>query len=140
MEEIDQEPETDISGLASGNETILLVEDHPRLRRRALQVLQGLGYRVVDTENGEAALAELSARGDIDLLFTDIVMPGRLDGIALTEAARKIDPHLKVLFTTGYAEYTEISADLLNRDGDLLRKPYARRDLADKIRKLLDRV
>lgn len=136
---IEPEPEQEFSRMASGSETILLVEDHPRLRRRALQVLQGLGYRVVDIDNGEAALAELSARGDIDLLFTDIVMPGRLDGMALVEAARNIHPRLKVLFTTGYAEYTEIGADLLNRDGDLLRKPYARRDLADKIRNLLDR-
>lgn len=139
IEEVEQEPVKDTFGMASGSETIMLVEDHPRLRRRALQVLQGLGYHVVDMENGEAALAELSARGDIDLLFTDIVMPGALDGIGLTEAARKLHPRLKVLFTTGYAEYTEINPDLLNRDGDLLRKPYARRDLANKIRDLLDR-
>jgi PAS domain S-box-containing protein len=132
-------PEKDASKMAPGSETVLLVEDHPRLRRRARQALQGLGYRVVESETGEAALAQLSARDDIDLLFTDIVMPGSLDGIALARAARKIYPRLKVLFTTGYAEYTEISDELLNRDGDLLRKPYARGDLATTIRNLLDR-
>jgi PAS domain S-box-containing protein len=137
-EDAEQAPGLDFQGAVSGDETILLVEDHARLRRRTRQALEGLGYRVVEVENGDAALAEISRRNDIDLLFTDIVMPGRLDGIALTEAAREIYPRLKVLFTTGYAEHTEISAGLLSRDGDLLRKPYARRDLADKIRALLD--
>ena len=126
------------AALVTGRETILLVEDHPQLRRRALRVLRDLGYRVIEAKNGDAALETISARDDIDLLFTDIVMPGGLDGTQLAEAARDIRPGLRVLFTTGYAEHAQIRTGLLEQGGDLLRKPYSRRELSDKLRGLLD--
>ncbi len=124
--------------MVTGSETVLLVEDHPQLRRRALQVLEDLGYRVIEAENGDAAMEKISMHDDIDLLFTDIVMPGGLDGVELAEAVRAIRPGIKVLFTTGYAEHAQIRVGLLEDGGDLLRKPYSRRELADKLRGLLD--
>jgi len=72
------------------------------------------------------------------LLFTDIVMPGALDGAALANEARKLRPGIRILFTTGYAEQAQIAEGLLEQGGELLRKPYTKAQLSAKIRALLD--
>ncbi|PDT80522.1 response regulator [Sinorhizobium sp. BJ1] len=123
------------SKLPRGSETILLVDDNELVRTYAATQLASLGYKLVPASNGQEALDTLREITDIDLLFTDIVMPGRLSGLNLAEEARTIRPNLPILFTSGYAE---------NAQGDLgfgihfLRKPYRPSELAVKVRLMLD--
>jgi PAS domain S-box-containing protein len=119
-------------------ERILVVEDNAAVRRVVMDQLAGLGYRTIEAENAEAALAILKRGRAVDLLFTDIVMPGRMNGIELAEAARALRPKLKVLLTSGFArDAIEGSSD----DGDLknlLSKPYRKSELAARLRAALD--
>jgi PAS domain S-box-containing protein len=121
-----------------GVETILLVEDHPRLRHRATTVLDALGYTVVAAATGEEALERLAEDDGIALMFTDIVMPGGLSGPETARRAISARPDLKILFTTGYAEHAELQSDLVAGGEALLRKPYSRHDLAVRVRRMLD--
>jgi signal transduction histidine kinase/ActR/RegA family two-component response regulator len=120
-----------------GDESILLVEDDPQVRANAEQMLRSLGYRVQAASNAHDALGLLGAGLRVDLLFTDIIMPGGLDGQQLAETCRRLYPKLKILFTSGYSENAlafSASANAIQ----LLSKPYRRRDLAAKIRAALD--
>ncbi len=121
--------------LPKGSETILLVEDDPRLRRVLSRRLRSLGYQVFEAENGAAALAELAERPEAALLFTDMVMPGGMTGLELAEAAVAIKPRLKILFTSGYAE--PAIARLGQQKGAWLKKPYTAEELAETIRAVL---
>ncbi|HMP40229.1 MAG TPA: PAS domain S-box protein [Roseiflexaceae bacterium] len=120
-----------------GHETILLVEDDEQVRQYARQQLISLGYIVLEAANGPEALAILHERDDIDLLFTDIVMPGGMSGRDLADAAYAIYPQLKVLYTSGYTENAIIHQGRLDPGIQLLTKPYRRADLARKIREAL---
>jgi PAS domain S-box-containing protein len=122
--------------LAHGSETILLVEDDPRLRRVLGRRLRTLGYEVIEADNGAAAMAEVARRPEIALVFTDMVMPGGMTGLELADAALKVRPGLKILFTSGYAA-PEI-ARLGRQRGAWLKKPYTADELADKIREVLE--
>ena len=116
-----------------GTEAVLLVDDNQTLLSVARRQLASLGYKVVSATSGPAALAILKSDEPIDLLFTDIVMPEGMNGYMLAEAARRLRPGLRVLFTTGYA------AELSEHDGQpMLHKPYDRRHLARAVRTLLD--
>jgi signal transduction histidine kinase len=116
-----------------GTATILLVDDNQTLIALARRQLDVLGYTVVSATSGPAALGILMSGQSIDLLFTDIVMPDAMSGYTLAEAARRLRPDLKVLFTTGYA------ADLSEHPGQhMLHKPYDRRELARAVRTVLD--
>ena len=121
--------------LPKGSETILLVEDDPRLRRVLSRRLRSLGYQVFEAENGAAALAELAKLPEVALLFTDMVMPGGMTGLELAEAALALKPELKVLFTSGYAE--PAIARLGQQKGAWLKKPYTAEELAETLRKVL---
>jgi PAS domain S-box-containing protein len=126
----------DPRGLARGNEIILVAEDNADLRKVAVIQLTDLGYSVREVADGEAALAILKGSERIDLLFSDIIMSGRLTGHVLAREARKCRPDLKVLLTT---EYTEVSVTPENEpELPLLRKPYRKRDLALRLRAILD--
>ena len=122
--------------LPKGSETILLVEDDPRLRRVLSRRLRSLGYVVVEADNGAAAMTELAERPDIALLFTDMVMPGGMTGLELAQAALAMKPDVKVLFTSGYAE--PAIARLGLSAGHWLKKPYTADELAQKIRQILN--
>lgn len=119
--------------------TVLVVEDDREVREIAIAVLESAGYRVLEAATGDDAHALLQAHPDlrIDVLFTDVVMPGRLDGIDLAEAAQQLRPTLKVLFASGFA-------NLMRRDrdqqlhGTLLRKPYRPGELQRAIAALID--
>lgn len=113
-------------------ETILLVEDHEDVRRLARMHLADLGYRVLEAENGRQALDILAHDDEVDLLFTDIVMPGGLSGIELEREARKLRPQMKALFTSGFTR------DNLSDPVNFLPKPYRKPDLAEKVRAVLD--
>jgi len=122
--------------LQAGSETILLVEDDPRLRRVLGRRLRGLGYQIIEADHGAAAMAEVATRSDIALIFTDMVMPGGMTGLELAEAALAVRADLKILFTSGYAE--PAIARLGLKKGAWLKKPYTADQLADKIREVLE--
>jgi len=117
-----------------GSEVILLVEDDKALREFASSLLIDLGYQVLEATNGEEALGIIENRPDIDLLFTDIVMPGGLNGIELGLKARKLNLKLKVLYCSGYAQNAVLNEALLDKEVQLLSKPYTLRELARKVR------
>ena len=100
--------------------------------------LTELGYDVLEADSGQAALDILADGRHVDLLFTDIVMPGGLGGLELAERARGLDPDLKMLFTSGYADAGADDRRFLERNVRLLRKPYKTADLARKVREALD--
>jgi CheY-like chemotaxis protein len=120
-----------------GRETILVVEDDPRVRRVSIARLRGAGYRVLEASSGAEALAIFDREDDIALLFTDIVMPGGMTGERLAEAALARRPETKILFTSGYAS-PRIGRGGLLRPGNWLPKPYTARQLAERLRALLD--
>ena len=123
---------------SANDECILVVEDNFMVRRYAEQRLRSLGYRVLSAGNGPEALEIIRDRDDIDLLFTDLIMPGGMSGLDLATAARTARPELRVLFTSGYAEPALDNIGALNLDRDLLRKPYRLDTLAKSIRRALD--
>ncbi len=122
---------------ASGKESVLVVEDDPFVRSYAIECLTGLGYRVIEASNGSDALKLLEGGAQPDLLFTDIVMPGALNGWDLAQRAKELRPQMPVLFTSGYALETLISRGRLDADASILNKPYRRADLASHIHALL---
>jgi CheY-like chemotaxis protein len=121
-----------------GLETILLVEDDEIVRHHVERQLLELGYTVITAANGPKAIAVLQTGQHIDLLFTDMVMPGGMNGRELAEAALEQRPGLRVLFTSGYAENAVLHQGRLERGVQLIRKPYRRRDLATKLRQILE--
>jgi PAS domain S-box-containing protein len=123
--------------LPHGSEKILLVEDDAMVRDVVVKHLARLGYRVVSAVNGSEALEVLKREGGFDLLFTDIVMPGGLNGRQLGDEARRLYPDLRVLLTSGYAENAVVNDGRLDHGVHLLNKPYHRSDLAMKIRDAL---
>lgn len=122
---------------SGGHETILLVEDDDLVRDFARQQLISLGYRVLEASDGPAALAILQGPEPIDLLFTDLVMPGGMSGRDLAELGRALRPGLRVLYTSGYAENVIVHHGRLDPGVMLLSKPYHRDDLARKVREAL---
>lgn len=123
---------------AGGAEHILVVEDEDLVRTHVALVLEGMGYKVSQAENAEHARKVLLAENRIDLLFTDLVMPGGTLGHELAAEARKMRPGIKVLLTTGYAGPPGDIDEELGRGAQLLNKPFQKRELAEKIRGLLD--
>lgn len=123
---------------SGGRETILVVEDDELVREHVVAQLGSLGYRVLSAPAGAEALKVIQSGSEIDLLFTDVVMPGGMSGRELSEAARSIRPHLKVLFTSGYTQNSIVHHGRLDQGVELLSKPYRRNELAAKLRKVLD--
>jgi PAS domain S-box-containing protein len=125
-------------GLPRGAEAVLLVEDDTQVREHAARLLESLGYRVLAAPDGPSALALLREGKAVDLLFTDVVMPGGMNGRELADAARALRPGLPVLFTSGYTENAIVHHGRLDRGVLLLAKPYRRGELAAKLRQALD--
>jgi signal transduction histidine kinase len=121
-----------------GSETILVIEDHEGLRDYSAAVLRELGYEVLEAADGETGLQLLQARPDVDLLFTDVVLPG-LNGRELADRAMEVRPDLKVLFTTGYTRNAIVHNGRLDEGVALITKPFSYAALAAKVRKILDR-
>ncbi|OFX00252.1 MAG: hypothetical protein A3D94_12860 [Alphaproteobacteria bacterium RIFCSPHIGHO2_12_FULL_66_14] len=116
---------------------ILVVDDNTGVLEEAVEQLTSLGYRVASASNGAEALEVLESEDDVDLLFTDVVMPGSLGGRALAERARQMRPGLKVLFASGYFEGALVGKGDLETDVRFLTKPYIKRELAKKIEEAL---
>jgi CheY-like chemotaxis protein len=125
--------------LPTGGETILLVEDDPLVRKHTQTQLLALGYRVVAAENAVEALDRANEGTMPDLLFTDIVMPGPMNGRELAEQLRERWPGLKVLYTSGFSHgMLDMPLGGQAPPKHLLGKPFRRRDLATKVREVLD--
>jgi len=121
-----------------GAERILVVEDDELVREHVKGQLAGLGYRVTAAASGGEALETLRADSGFDLLFTDVVMPGGMNGRELAEHAREINPEIPVLFTSGYTENAIVHHGRLDPGLHLLNKPYRLKDLAEKVRLVID--
>ncbi|QYK40115.1 MAG: PAS domain S-box protein [Paracoccaceae bacterium] len=119
-----------------GHEHILVAEDDRLVREHVVMQLQGLGYRVTAAANGPDALECIRQMADIDLLFADVIMPGGITGRELADEATQLRPGLKVLFTSGYTENSIVHNGRLDPGIQLLQKPYRRRDLAAKLRRM----
>ena len=130
----------EISVIARGasTETILVVEDEEGVRSYGCETLLDLGYRVLEAANGKAGLLLLDRHPEINLLFTDIGLPGGMNGRQLADVARKRRPDLRVLFTTAYARNAIVHDGRLDPGVALLPKPYTQSALASKVRDILD--
>ncbi|WP_151705321.1 ATP-binding protein [Nitrincola alkalilacustris] len=129
--------ETVQSNTSGGGEKILLVEDDDLVRSHASNLLKIMGYQVVSASNGVEAMSILMQGDRFDLLFTDIVMPGGLDGRQLAVEAQKLYPEMPILFTSGYTEETMLHDGSLRPGIQLLNKPYKKQMLAQKIKQAL---
>ena len=134
----EERQETQVLAEASGGkETILVAEDDEAVRNIVVEMLSGLGYRVLKANDAAAALAILESGMAVDLLFTDVVMPGPLRSSELARKARELLPQLAVLFTSGYTENSIVHGGRLDPGVELLGKPYSRDSLARKLRQVL---
>src|SRR5690606_9434762 len=123
--------------IAGGSEHILVVEDDDLVRNHVIALLKGLGYQVTSASSGAEALQILGRTHSIDLLFTDVIMSGGINGRQLADKAQQLHPGLKTLFTSGYTENAIVHHGRLDPGVHLLSKPYRRQDLALKVRKVL---
>ena len=130
--------ETPLNPEAAQEETILVVEDDDDVRAYSADSLRDLGYRVLEAPDGQAALRLLDRHPRVDLLFTDVVLPGGMTGAQIAVQAKALRPSLKVLFTTGYARNAIIHHGRLDKGVQLIVKPFTFTELAAKIRDVLD--
>ncbi len=127
-----------ISTWPRGTETVLLVDDELALLELVEESLKVLGYRVLTASDGKQALQRIEEEGAIDLLFSDVVMPGGINGFELAEQAVVLLPELKVLLTSGYTEKAVISNGQARFSANMLSKPYTQTELAYRVREALD--
>jgi CheY-like chemotaxis protein len=129
-----------VTGVAASNQTILLVEGTALLRNAVTRMLTDMGYQVAAAASAGEALALIESGRPVDLLFTDIALPGGIDGEELAAAARRLCPAMPVLFTSGYTERRLGDGAGSEQRNGMIAKPYTRGELAVKLRALLDRV
>jgi PAS domain S-box-containing protein len=134
-------PISDLSkpaGMPSGNETILVVEDSAAVRLAAASLLSSLGYQVLQAGDGPSALKIIDERVDIDLMVSDIVMPGGMKGPEVARYALQRYPQIKLLYMSGYADDPTIREGVFDPDAELIGKPFHSEELAAKVRQVLD--
>lgn len=124
--------------VTGGTETVLVVEDDDGVRETSVALLTDLGYRVLQARDAQSAFAVVSSGVQIDLLFTDVVMPGPLRSTDLARKAKAQFPGMAVLFTSGYTENSIVHGGRLDAGVELLSKPYTREALARKVRHVLN--
>jgi PAS domain S-box-containing protein len=130
--------DTNAVPLPQGSECILLADDNEAVRRTAARQLHELGYQVIEAVDGPAALDILVGGAPVDLLFSDVVMPGGLSGFDLAAKATELYPALKVLLVSGFAETAVRNSAAPERQVELMSKPYRLRELAVRLRAVLD--
>jgi two-component system NtrC family sensor kinase len=123
---------------ADGTETVLIVEDDAQVNKLAVEALQERGYRVLSASDGASALRMIETAPHIDLLLTDVVLPGGMNGRELTDAVLRQRAGIKVLYMTGYTRNAIIHHGRLDPDIDLLTKPFTADALTRKVRRILD--
>jgi PAS domain S-box-containing protein len=136
-QEEDLETNLDVGPAKGGTETILVVEDDEEVRATVVDMLSDLGYRVLKAKHAQSALAIIESGVPIDMLFTDVVMPGPLRSTELARKARERLPSIAVLFTSGYTDNAIVHSGRLDEGIELLSKPYTHEALARKIRYVL---
>jgi len=128
---------TDIPGAEDG-ETVLVIDDEPTVRMLVTEVLSDLGYTAIEAGDGAAGLRVLNSDARVDLLVTDVGLPGGMNGRQVADAARVVRPDLKVLFITGYAENAVLNHGHLDPGTHVLTKPFGMEVLANRIRELIE--
>ncbi|MDX1491876.1 MAG: PAS domain-containing protein [Pseudohongiellaceae bacterium] len=136
--DVEQERPREMPKVVGGTETVLLVEDDDLVREYAKLMLAQLGYKVLDAPDGIAAMEIVNSGQEFDLLLTDVIMPGGMNGAQLAEAVLDSRPNMKVLFMSGYTEQAVLNSGRLQQGVTLLSKPFQRAELAAKIREVLD--
>ena len=131
-----EEESSDVFPEDLGNKIVLVVEDEAKLRKLAVKMLDRLGLQTMQAETAKDAL-EFLADTHVDVLFTDIELPGGMNGTELAEAAHQLYPEIKVLFTTGYARETTLHERGLHERAPWLLKPYSHQELARELKALL---
>jgi PAS domain S-box-containing protein len=126
------------SARGSKDETVLVVEDDEDVRSYTTDTLRELGYTVLEAQNGQSALRVLESHPEIDVLFTDVGLPGGMNGRQLADTARERRSDLKVLFTSGYARNAIVHEGRLDPGVELITKPFTQAALAAKLRDMLD--
>lgn len=126
-----------VGDIKHGKETILVVEDDLKVQSTVIDMLSELGYVVLKASDAQQALAVIGSGVHIDLLFTDVVMPGPVRSPDMARQATQALPHLKVLFTSGYTQNAIVHGGRLDAGVELLSKPYSREQLAHKVRQIL---
>jgi PAS domain S-box-containing protein len=134
--------EADLRGktVEGGAETILIVEDDQAVRAIVVDMLSSLGYKVLKADDGQSALSILHSGIQIDLLFTDVIMPGPVRSPDLARRAQAILPNIAVLFTSGYTQNAIVHGGRLDAGVELISKPYRHEDLARKVRQVLGKA
>jgi CheY-like chemotaxis protein len=122
---------------AGHGETVLIVEDDDRVRRLTAHRLRELGYRIVEARHGAEALAVLAQTPNVEIVFSDLVMPGGMSGVDLARQVRKRYPQARVILTSGYSAGLMNQADIAQLDLQVLRKPYRQAELARVFRTAL---
>ena len=137
LREEDPAAEPESQPVAGGTETVLVVEDDDDVRNTVVEMLLELGYRVLKARDAQSALAIVESGEPIDLLFTDVVMPGPIRSPELARRAREKLPDVAVLFTSGYTDNAIVHGGMLDPGIELLSKPYTREAMARKLRQVL---
>jgi CheY-like chemotaxis protein len=137
----DEVPPSDDSPQPTGGsrETILVLEDDAEVRAYTVEALREIGYRVVEAADGPSALRLLERQPRVDLLFSDVILPGGLTGAQVAARARSMVPSLRVLFTTGYSRNAIVHHGRLDSGVELITKPFNQSELARKLRDVLER-
>ena len=125
------------SPVEGGHEVVLVVEDDALVRRYVITQIESLGYTTLEASNAAEAMTIIDTGATIDLLFTDVIMPGSMNGRQLVDEASKRRPALKTLFTSGYTENAIVHHGRLDSGVLLLAKPYRKTDLARMLRQAL---
>ena len=136
-DEADAPPELSAAPRGEG-ETVLVIDDEPIVRMLVSEVLADLGYTAIEAEDGVAGLQVLNSTIRVDLLVTDVGLPGGINGRQVADAARSLRPELKVLFITGYAENAVLNHGHLDPGMHVMTKPFAMEALASRIRELIE--
>ncbi len=136
-EAVERKPVTDEVPVARG-ETVLVVEDDPDLRTLAVALLGNLGYQVMEVATGAAALEQLGSTTRVNLLLTDVVLPGGMNGPELAAEVERRTLGIKVLYMSGYTENAIVHHGRLDADAELLQKQFRKADLARAVRRVLD--
>jgi PAS domain S-box-containing protein len=132
----DKRPRPEVA-TPTGDETVLVVEDNPNVRKTVVRQLHDLGYKTIEAESGGSALQMVKDGAEFDLLLTDVIMPGGMTGYELADELRQARPGLKILFTSGYTELATAREQTALKD-PLLSKPYRKQDLGRAVRSVLD--
>jgi CheY-like chemotaxis protein len=124
--------------LEAAGQTVLVVDDEPLIRLLVVEVLEELGFTAIEAGDGPSGLKILQSEARLDLLITDVGLPGGMNGRQMADAARETRPDLKVLFITGYAENAVVGHGHLDHGMHVMTKPFALEQLTERIKALIE--